>query len=471
MADLPYLRAWKRLLPGAAKASPSEKDRGRQRLHRINLTIIASVGFRGAMWLSGLIYVPLTVQYLGPGRFGLWVAMISVMTLLAFSDCGIGYGLINHVVYATGGRKADSIRASISSTFAVLVILAVAGCLLFAAVYPFIPWSTLLRTATGRETREAAQAIAVIVVTFLLTLPFTTVQRVQTALQRGYETQLWEIAGVLLSFFGLLIAIHLKAGLPALAIIFAVGPLIALVLNWLVYFCFREPSYLPAFRFVDVRLASEIVREGGYFLILQVSAVLVFSTDTFIVLRYFGQAELGEYTLVAKLFQVTPALASVWFAALWPAYSESIARGDHGWVRHILFRSVLVSGIGCAAVSFGIACFVRPVVLLWTGTHVNPSIWLLAGFILFSCLAVCAGAVGAFLNSVKFIRRQAIVMGCHALVSIALKIVLCKYWDVSGAVWGASLAYLLVVVPAYWMVIPNLVRDHTAGRKVKANVP
>src|SRR6476469_9278329 len=101
--------------------SPSEKDRGRHRLQRVNLTIIASVGFRGAMWLSGLIYVPLTVQYLGPGRFGLWVAMISVMTLLAFSDCGIGYGLINHVVYAAGSRETDSVRAAISSTFAVLV--------------------------------------------------------------------------------------------------------------------------------------------------------------------------------------------------------------------------------------------------------------------------------------------------------------------------------------------------------------
>ena len=87
--------------------SISEYERGRQRVRRIHLTALAAVGFRGALLLSGFIYVPLTVRYLGPERYGLWVAMTSVMTLLAFADCGIGYGLMNHVAYAIGHGAKD----------------------------------------------------------------------------------------------------------------------------------------------------------------------------------------------------------------------------------------------------------------------------------------------------------------------------------------------------------------------------
>src|SRR4029077_5687653 len=128
MSNLTRLSAMKRFFLGDmddASASPSE--RGQQRLRRIHLTALASVGFRGAMFLSGIMYIPLTVHYLGPQRFGLWVAMTSVITLLTFADCGLGYGLMNHIAYANGAGEKDSIRKAISSTFFVLCGIALLG--------------------------------------------------------------------------------------------------------------------------------------------------------------------------------------------------------------------------------------------------------------------------------------------------------------------------------------------------------
>jgi hypothetical protein len=53
-----------------------------------NLTAIVSIGFRGTMLLNSFLYVPATIHYLGPERYGLWVAMTSIITLIAFADCG-----------------------------------------------------------------------------------------------------------------------------------------------------------------------------------------------------------------------------------------------------------------------------------------------------------------------------------------------------------------------------------------------
>jgi O-antigen/teichoic acid export membrane protein len=461
MDDLARFWPVKRFFAGLSDgASGSEIERGEQRVRRINLTALTSLGFRGALLLSGFIYVPLAVHYLGPERYGLWVAMTSVMTLLAFADCGIGYGLMNHVAYATGHGEKGSIQKSISSTFFVLFAIALFGCLLFAAAYPLIPWQSLFRTRTHLDAVEAARAVAVMVVSFLITLPFTTVQRVQAACQEGFETQLWEIAGVAFSLFGLLSAIRMHAGLPVLAIVFSLGPLIALVLNWVVYFFFRRPAQVPVLRLVDFQLARQIVHEGGYFFILQITAVMVFSLDSFIVLHYFGLAELGKYSLVAKLFQVMPALAGVWFAPLWPAYAESIARGDHEWVQRTLFRSTLFASLGSALVSSAVALLSKPMIHLWTGTDVNPSIWLLAGFVLYSIIVVGTGAVAAYLNGRNFIRGQAVLVFVTAALSVGLKILLSNYGNISGAIWGTNLAFLLVVIPAYIVVVPRLLREH-----------
>jgi heptosyltransferase-2 len=460
-----------RSCPRPASAELLEADdkaaRGRLRIFRVNLTAVASVGFRGAMLLAGFLYIPATIRYLGPERYGLWVAMTSIVTLLAFADCGLGSSLMNDVAYSIGRGRDDSARRSISSTFFALAGVGVAGCLVFALANPFIPWQSAFRTRTLAEAAEASRAVAVIVCGFLVALPFTTVQRVQSAHQEGFKTQAWEIGGVALSLLGLFGAIRLHAGLPALAVVFTAGPLLAMVLNWLFYFMIERPAESPAWRLFNLRLGREIAAEGGYFLILQLAGVAVFSIDTFIVLHYFGQAAFAKYCLVAKLFQVAPALAGVWLAALWPAYAEAIARGDHQWVRRTLRRSTLGAAGGCVLALCGVAILARPVIHLWTGVEVDPSAKLLAGWVVYWAIVTGTSSIAVYLNGSKFIKGQAILVAIHAGSSVLLKILLCKHGDISGAVWGTNLAYLLVILPAYAVIVPRLLRrqDSMARRR------
>jgi ADP-heptose:LPS heptosyltransferase/O-antigen/teichoic acid export membrane protein len=449
----------------ARLGTDDKADRGRQRLERANLTAIVSIGFRGAMLLSSFLYVPATIHYLGPERYGLWLAMTSIITLIAFADCGLGFSLMNDVAYSVGRGADDSVQRSVSSTFFVLAAIGGLGCLLFAAAYPFIPWQAAFRTATVAEATEVSRTVAVIVCGFLLTLPFTIVQRVQSAHQEGFKTQAWEIGGVVFSLAGLLIAIHLRAGLPVLAVVFTTGPLLAMVFNWLSYFTISHPAERPVLRLFDSHLARKIAREGGYFLILQLAGIAVFSVDSFIILHYFGQAAFAKYSLVAKLFQVTPALAGVWFAALWPAYAEAIARGDNDWVRRTLRRSTILSAAGCVVVSCGAAILVRPVIHWWTGTEVDPSMKLLAGWVVYWAMVTGTSGIGAYFNASKFIKGQTVLAVANAVCSVSLKIMLCKYWDISGAVWGANLAYAVVVIPTCCVIVPRLLRQQNSSTR------
>lgn len=447
---------------GTSMNRATEPDRGRQRIRRMNLTALVSLAFRGVMLLSSFLYIPATVQYLGEDRFGLWVAMTSVITLLAFADCGLGFSLMNDVAAALGRGKEASLRVLIDTTFFSLVAIGVVGSLLFAAAYPLIPWQTLFHAKNAAEATEAARATGIIVIGFLLTLPFTTVQRVQSAYQEGYKTQAWEIGGVLLSVVGLFVAIQMHADLPTLAFVFTAGPWVAMVLNWAVYFGIAKRSQWPRLRHFDAREARRISRVGGHFLVMQLAGIAFFSIDSFLLLHYFGQASFGQYSLVAKLFQVVPAIAGVWLAALWPAYAEAIARGDMPWVHRTLRRSTVAAGAGCALASGAVALLCVPVIQLWTGVFVSPTPWLLAGLVFYSATLVGTTAISMYLNGSNYIKGQTALVLTHTTVCVVLKVLLCKYGDISGAVWGANISYVLVIFPAYCFIVPRLLRTQSA---------
>src|ERR1700720_2740359 len=81
---------------GAAQARTAERGK------HIKLTVFTGLVARVSSMLMTIVSVPLTLNYLGPERFGLWMTVTSVITMLAFADFGIGSGLLTVVGEASG---------------------------------------------------------------------------------------------------------------------------------------------------------------------------------------------------------------------------------------------------------------------------------------------------------------------------------------------------------------------------------
>jgi O-antigen/teichoic acid export membrane protein len=398
------------------------------------------------------------LKYLGPERYGLWVAISSVIMLLSFADCGVGYGLMNRVAKGIGTGDRKLIAESVSSTFFLLLLLALALLGVFGCLYPWIPWRAFFHIKNPADATAAGRAVAVMVATFLLTQPFTTVQRVQFAYQEGFQAQVWQIGGVLLSLAGIVAVINARGDLWSLALGSTGGPFIAVCLNWFLYFQYKRPSLWPRVALWNFPLARGIVTDGAYFLVLQVATTVVLSIDNLIVVQVFGPRKLTEYNLVARLFQIGPAVAGIWFAPLWPAYMEAITRGDVNWVRKMLSFSVKGAVLGSVGICVVTGLLIRPLVFLWTRTRIDPSLYLLVGFGLYSVVLTGTSAASTYLNGSNYIRGQALLVVAHAAISVILKLVLCRYLDTAGVVWGTVLSYAFVIIPAYALIVPRLLR-------------
>lgn len=436
LAILPLLR-----LRPFNTAAPEGRSKERHRL--IVLTAVTSAVAKFITVATAFISIPLTLHYLGPERYGMWMTMSSFLAMLSFADLGIGSGLINAVAAAHGRDDRLEIRRYVSSGFFVLTIIAAAILVLFAAAYPYVAWFELFNVQSDAARREAGPALAVIVACIALNLPASVVQRVQTGTQRGFVINLWRCLGSIVGLIGIIVAVHLEAGLKWLVLAFAGAPLCASCLNGLIFFRKLEPDICPSPLAISRDAVLNVVRTGLFFLGLQITGYVTFFSDNIFVAQVLGSTAVTQYSVPERMFTVITMAAAMVLMPLWPAYGEARARGDQVWVKQTLMRSLFL-GVGFAAVVASILLFAGPwIIKLWVGNSVTPSFVLLLALACWKVIETGGVATAMVLNSHNMLRFQLVTATLVAISVIPLKILLLHAMGISGVVWATILAYTL----------------------------
>lgn len=426
----------------------SPEGRSKERFRRIAITSISAIAAKGVAVLTSLISVPLTLHYLGNERYGLWMTISSIIAMLGFADFGMGNGLLNAIAEADGKNDKDGARRSVSS--ASFMLLGIAACFLlaFGSVYWVVPWERVYNLKSLVAIREAGPATAVMIVTFVISMPLGIVQRVQLGYQDGFSANLWTAAGGIFGLLAVLGAVYCEAGLPWLVLAMSGGPVLALALQWVDVFSRARRWLLPQWASFDWPTSRKLAGTGALFMILQLCAVLGNFTDSIVIAHVINISAVAGYAVVQKLFSIT-LVAQFFVVPLWPAFGEAIARNDHAWAHRTLNRALTFSlGLGvCTAVP--LCLYGKEIITLWAGAGVVPSTFLLLGFAFWALLASYGGVMGAFLNSGELMGAQTRFYALSSIVALILKVVLAYNWQVAGVIWATVLGYgAFYVIPA-----------------------
>jgi O-antigen/teichoic acid export membrane protein len=442
----------------------TEVGRATERHRRVALTALAAAVSRGIKVATALVTVPLTLGYLGAERYGLWMTISSVVAILAFADLGMGNGLLNAVSEAHGRENREMAREYVSSTFFMLLGVAAFLGILAAASYPWISWSRAFNVSSPEAAAEAGPAVAAFFACFLVSMPLGVVQRVQLGYQEGFANSVWEAVGSLLGLAAVLVAIAAKAGLPWLVLAMAGGPVLALLANAVVLFGYRRPWLRPAFRRAELGAAMRVLRVGALFFVLQAAGAAAFLSDNLVAAHVLGAAAVTQYAVPAKLFDVLAIVTGLVLSPLWPAYGESIARGDIRWVRRTLKRSLVAVALFTGVAASLLAVAGAPIVRAWTGAAVHPTPLLLAGLAVWAVLSNTGTTLAMFLNGANVVRAQVVCAVFMGLAALTLKLVLAPRIGLPGIVWGTVAAYTLCTLIPLAACLPSILRSLERGR-------
>jgi O-antigen/teichoic acid export membrane protein len=426
----------------------TDEGRSRERYRRIALTTLATFAAKGFALLASLITVPLTLNYLGTERYGLWMTISSVIAMLGFADLGLGNGLISALAEADGKNDRAAARRYVSSSLMMLAFVAALILLAFAVVYPLIPWAQVFNVASPRAAHEVGPTVIGLVVCFALGLPLLLIQRVQSGYQEGFASGLWQSAGSLLSLGCVLLAIRAQAGLAWLALALTGAPLLVAGLNWIVYAGWQRPEIFPRWSDVQSGIARRLAATGSVFLWLQALTLIGTTSDSLIIAHTYGAHEVSVYAVVQRLFSIT-LIVQLLVAPLWPAFGEAMAREDYAWIRRTLNRSLkLCVGVTTLAV-LPMIFWGRQIIPLWTGQDLKPPFALMLGFGAWMIMGSYAGNLAALFNSGPLLRHQVVFYTVASVVALILKIVLAVTWQPAGVVWATVAGYgLFFLLPA-----------------------
>ncbi|MEO6289138.1 MAG: oligosaccharide flippase family protein [Ginsengibacter sp.] len=425
------------------------QGKSHERYRRILLTGGSTAIVKVFSVAINLVTVPLTVKYLGAERYGLWMAISSVIALMGFADLGLGNGLLNAVSKANGRRSKKEAQVAVSSTFFILLGVSTILLVVFLSIFPLISWKDVFNVKSPLAISESGPTMMVLVITLLINIPLGIIERIQSGYQEGYRFQLWLILGSLLSFGGLLFCISLKGGLVWLVIAYSGGQLIATILNGIYLFNKKRKYLKPKLRHFNLEIGKNLVKSGLIFFLLGMFTLIANASDDIIIAQTLGPSAVAGYEIVKKLFLFSM-FTQYLIQPLWPAFAEAMESGDIAWAKNTIKKGLLISIISTAIISLPLLLFGKQIITIWVSPQYIPSWSLLSGFYLFVLLGSYGGVMSTFLNSGPLLQKQLIIVGLAGISSVLLKIFFALNFGVSGIVWATIAGYsLFYIVPSY----------------------
>jgi len=429
----------------------SEAGRQLERYRRAALTTLLSMFSRGASLAVLFVSLRIALPYLGEARFGVWMTISSLTTVLMIFDFGIGNGMVSKVAALAAQSDLGALRRQVAFALTVLAGIGILVGAILACVAATAPLAWLYRNAAPALVAEARSALVIFSVLFGISIPLQTVHRIYAGLQEGYVAL--AIAGVMsvasLILLPLLPGLHTGVAgflLATYGLQVASGGVLVVGLQR------RLRLALPpvaSFRLPQVRA---LLGSGGLFFLLQIAGVIGWEMDPTLVSALLGPAAVAVYSVVQQMFLLVSGPLLMLNAPLWGGYADAHARGEVRYLRSTLRRSMLGT---CLLALAGVAVILAvhaPLTHLLTRNVVQVPGTFLVLFGVWTVVSATGGALAMYLNGLHILLPQVGTSLAFVVLAVVLKLLLIGPYGLSGVLAATLLSYLLTIVLPYLTV-------------------
>jgi len=436
-------------------------NNGDERSIKAKKNIITSVFIKGASIGISLLLVPLTINYVNPDRYGIWLTISSIVAWFSFFDVGLTQGLRNKFAEAKASGDEESAQIYVSTAYAALGIIFTLLWGLFLVVNQFLDWSAMLNVST--EFSNEISILALIVFTyFCLQFVLRIITTIITADQEPAKASLIDLIGQVTALVIIVILVSTTPGsLIYLGLALCLAPILVLAGANIFFFSGKYKAYKPSFTKIRFSHAKSLFNLGVVFFIIQIAGVIQFESANIIISRNFGPTQVTDYNIVFKYFGVLNMAFMIFLSPFWSASTEAFINRDIKWIRNSIKNYNLLN-VFFIMTGVIMLIFSKSVYTLWLGEETvnidfSLSFW---GFVYFN-LAMFGGKYISFLNSINALRIQFIACIISPIIYIALAYIFINYYHYGpfslfiAAIIANFNAYLLAPLQYYLIINKN----------------
>ena len=346
-----------------------------QRSDKIKKNIAASIVLKGISILTSLILIPMTINYLNPAEYGVWLTLLSILSWISFFDIGLGNGLRNRLAETFAKKDYTQARIYASTAFALLTIMICIGFILFLICNTFLHWNSILRIDTLTEKQLSNVIVCVFALSSLqFILKLTGI--VPIADQKPAVNDLILTSGNVLSLICIyILTLTTQGSLFKVAFVFTSIPAVTYLIAYLILFNTKYRNLRPTFKLIRLQYAQGLLGLGVQFFLIQIACMVIFTSSNIIITQLFGPQEVTPYNIAFKYFSIITMGVGIIMAPIWSAITDAYTKRDYPWIQHQM-KILLKIWTGIVICVILMLIISGPIYDLWIGDTVNiPFQW------------------------------------------------------------------------------------------------
>ena len=414
-------------------------------------------------FFSIMALVPITIDYLGKLEYGIWLTLASILSWLINLDFGIGNGLRNKLAEALALNNMKLARVYVSTAYTVFTIGILLALFIYLAIHGLLNWADLLKAPP--EYLEMLNIfvlwiIVLFLVQFLLKLLTSVIHADQRPSLNGALSLAVNLSTLIVIY---ILAKTTSKSLMLFGLLSGLVPIIVFTIASIYLFATQYKNIAPSFRFIDFKYSSDLVKLGVQFFIIQISSLVVFTTDNIIIAQLFGPEEVVVYNIAYKYFYMVTLVFNVALVPFWSAFTEAYVKKEYDWIKKSINRLIMI-WVFLSLTAIIMVIFSNLVYKLWIGTDIKVPLLLSLFTGIFTIIANWNNIFAYFINGVGKVRLQIYSAVFVAIINIPLSVFLAKQLGIgiTGVIIATNICLL---VSSVWSPIQykKIISDTAKG--------
>jgi len=352
---------------------------GNKRSVEAKKNVIGSLLIRVLSIAISVVMVPMTIHYINPTQYGIWLTMSSMVAWISFFDIGFTQGLRNRFAEAKAKGDLQMIRTYVSTSYFFIGIIFVSLWIVLLLVNQFIDWGKVLNI-NENSSREVSLLAYIIFSYFCFQFVFRIINTILIADQKPAIGAMLDLIGQIFSLAAIyIISVLTKGSLIYLGLALGIAPTLVIIGANLYFFKTKYKDFAPSLHFVKKEYAKDIMSLGLKFFILQIASIVQYQTILFFIAHYFDPLQVTSYNIAFKYFGILQMGFMILVTPLWSGVTDAYSSGDINWIKNVVknYLYILIPFILIGAIMLVVAGSVYD---MWLGknlVHISFNISLL----------------------------------------------------------------------------------------------
>lgn len=423
----------------------------------------ASIFPRTVAAFGMLIITPVGLSQLGVTSFAYWLLATYVSGLVVSPDLGIGNSIVNE--FGSDHASGKSLQTHATRILGLVKLLSIVAFAWFLAGI-ILAYVYSISSDQRGDASVIFVSLALGLFCFLAAVPASIVQRIQLSQEKASQAVMWEGVG---KTVGLGLSLAVLIWTPNLYLLIVSYMLPVSIFSWLNAVLFLKSQGVA--RVGKMPGIADAVREnrhtfnvGKWFLVMQVTYLLIFALDPYLINTFGSPRELVYFNVAKRPFDLLPMIVSTYALALWPVFRRLRTQANPARLQR-LFLAVVLASVGLVALGGVFIILLRgPIYSYLGGGGVDPNLPDLLYLLLLVVSTATVLISNNYLNAVDQIRSQTWVFVLGALLMITAKVVSLAFGDVHTFVMASAVSYsLFIATPLLWLCFPTKHKVRIAG--------